>query len=205
MQRRNATKDAFRTLVLTKKKLKLDSYFAQIARTEELKTLKQLYLNKAFASTRRLQEERKHNEEAPHPELQLLSYKVLDSSLSSLKFLSPANVSVTNNNKQSKRKTRDGSERLCQGLLKLAETLPATDAEAYFGILVQERRNLESFFTCCSRINDLKIFLGEQIKSHLFDQDFENMNVQTSAGISCTLFFFMKRCIGPETANECNS
>lgn len=59
--------------------------------------------------------------------------------------------------------TRDGAEHLCNAFLKLADVLPATDAEVFYGILVQKKGNFESLFTSYSSINDLRVLPSEQM------------------------------------------
>lgn len=122
-EKRTYTSDKQRTLYVTPRRYKrrfldndfnqkknLDSYAAQIAQTEELKTVNQIHLNKAFASTSSFQEERKHEKEVPLSELQVVLPKILDSSLSFSTILSPVNVLAAEDNKKCSCKTRDGAE-----------------------------------------------------------------------------------------------
>lgn len=153
-----------------------------------MKTVKQLHLNKAFPSKRSSQEEQKQDEKAPNLKLQVVSSIALDGSPRFSTILSPASVLAADNNKRSRYETRDGAGHLCKAFLKLADALPAINAKAFLGILVQENRNLESVFTRYSSTNDLRIFSGEQTQKQLFDKGFEKIDVQNSAGVPLAYF-----------------
>lgn len=127
----------------------------------------QSYLSRLFAPTIRYPEERKYGEEASSLKLQVVSFKNLDSDLSYWTTKSFGNVSEAVNNKRSICETRDGAEHFSKTFWKLAKALLATNTEVYHGVLVQEKRSLQSFFTCYGYNDDLIVFPGEQFQGQL--------------------------------------
>lgn len=74
----------------------------QSAKVEEIKTTEQLFLSKAFQSTKTLERQQKYDEEAPHLVLQVVQSIVLNRSLRLLTNLQPDNICTDNNNKHRK-------------------------------------------------------------------------------------------------------
>lgn len=71
----------------------------------------------------------------------------------------------------------DGTECLTDTFFKIADALPATDANAFFDIFIQAKNNFESFFTSFTSISDLRIFLARKRKASYWTRDLKQIDL----------------------------
>ncbi|NJK52916.1 MAG: hypothetical protein HC936_08975 [Leptolyngbyaceae cyanobacterium SU_3_3] len=165
-----------------------NSFTTQVAIPNQLKTGDRFHLNEVIPFDGTCSRGVEVLEGASGSEMVEISSDIPEIFSCSPAVLLPENQPINKRSNCTTSEIKDDAERLCRAFMKIAEVLPATIVHAFYGTLVEEKQNLEKFFTSFTSIKDIKVYSAKQMHRQLVDQGFERKDFETSVGLSCTLF-----------------